>query len=453
MAFIAPFHGIRFNPDKVSSLEDVVTPPYDVIDARTQAAFEKRNPYNMIKLDIRKDPGVQAAAADRYSSAKKFFDAWQEEGVLVVDDRPGFYLYHIDYGLAGGRRFTRKGFISMVRLSEFAEGIVKPHEETFGTVTADRLRLMETCQAQFSQIFSLYSDPEGEAMELLEAARPKEPLCSVTDGNGDRHTLWRITQPEPLEQLARLFRAKSLYIADGHHRYSTALNFRRLMKERLGKMDDSSPYNHTMMYLCPIEDPGLSVLPTHRLVQMPGEQALDTLLAGLADSFVVDELTGGSREELMAQAISRMDECRATATSFGFYHAGEDRCVLLRLKAGEADRRLAAKPAALRDLDVVVLSDLVIGQHLGLNHERCENENLVHYYSDPDQALDEAVKRSVADPGSTPLLFLMNNTAVEQVCRVADEGLIMPHKSTFFYPKILTGLVLSRFNPRERMGI
>jgi uncharacterized protein (DUF1015 family) len=460
MAIVAPFRALRFNPLKLECLEDVVTPPYDIIDEKNQAAFQARNPYNMIYLDISKSPGKGDQSEERYTSAKDYFTQWQEKEVLIRDDIPAIYLYYIDYILPSGIRLTRKGLVALVGLSEFSEGIVKPHEETFATVTADRLRLMETCQAQFSQIFSLYAEDGANIIPTLETGLPEEPLYEVRDSDGGRHTIWPIVDEKILAQVQELFRDKSVYIADGHHRYATSLQYRNQLKKKLGALPMQSPYNFTMMYLCPMEDPGLTVLPTHRLVTLPddiipGLPTMDELAEMMSGAFKLEEIKGGSREILVSEVLARMDdklsEGKKDQTMFGLYHAAEDRCFLLTLQEKALQSMsLKNRPPALRDLDVVILSDLVVGGILGLDYERREHENLVRYFADPDEALDVAVKASIANENSLPLLFLMNNTKVLQVKRVADEHLIMPHKSTFFYPKILTGLLLNKLDPDEK---
>ncbi|MDH3394472.1 MAG: DUF1015 domain-containing protein, partial [Desulfobulbaceae bacterium] len=269
MALIAPFRGLRYNPEKIERMEEVVTPPYDVIDDKGQAALLARNPYNMIQLDLSKNVKPEDATEERYLQSKRLLEEWQAEGVLLRDDVPAIYIYHTEYLHPSGRRFTRKGLVALVGLAEFAEGIVKPHEKTFAGVVTDRVKLLDTCQTQFSQIFSLYPDPQNEVMAALEAACPKEPLCSATDDDGGRHVLWAVTDAATINRVRQLFVDKSLYIADGHHRYTTSLQLRKLMREREGQVAEASPYNHVMMYLCGMEDPGLSVLPTHRLALVP----------------------------------------------------------------------------------------------------------------------------------------------------------------------------------------
>jgi len=461
MAIIAPFSALRFSPEKLARMEDVVTPPYDVIDDKGQAAFQARNPYNMINLDISKSPGKGDVSDERYNSARDYFNKWQEDEILIRDVEPAFYLYLIDYKLPSGICFTRKGFISLVKLSDFSEGIVKPHEQTFDTVTADRLRLMDTCQAQFSQIFSLYSDPEMQILAALEAGCAERPLYEVRDADGGIHSIWPVTDKDILARVQELFKDNAVYIADGHHRYKTSLQYSQLMQDRLGELPVQSPYNYTMMYLCPMEDPGLKVLPTHRLVTLPddvlpGLPSMDELVSMLSDYFHLEEITGGSREIFLGEVLARMEESilakQQESTMFGLYHADEDRCFLLTLKKKASEiEALADRPTALQDLDVVVLSDLVVEHILGLQYERIENDNLVRYFADPDEALDVAVKECVESDSSLKLLFLMNNTKVSQVKRVADAELIMPHKATYFYPKILTGLLLNKLIEDEQV--
>jgi len=462
MAIIAPFKALRFNPQKLACLEDVVTPPYDVIDEKGQAAFQARNPYNMIYLDISKTPGKGDISAERYNSANNYFNNWQDEDILIRDDKPAFYIYLINYKLPSGLRFIRKGFVSLVKISDFSKGIVKPHEQTFDTVTADRLRLMDTCQAQFSPIFSLYSDPDMQIMEALEAGCAAEPYYEVRDADGGVHSLWPVIDEDILAKVQKLFKDNAIYIADGHHRYKTSLQYKQLLEERQGELPTQSPNNYTMMYLCPMEDPGLKVLPTHRLVTLPddvlpGLPSMDELCDRLSNYFHLEEITGASREMFLGEVLARMEEKvlgkQDESTMFGLYHADEDRCFLLTLKkkANEIEA-LNHRPTALQDLDVVVLSDLVVENILGLEYERIEHDNLVRYFADPDEALDVAVKECVERENSLELLFLMNNTKVSQVKRVADEQLIMPHKATYFYPKILTGLLLNKLVADEKVG-
>ncbi|MDW7771842.1 MAG: DUF1015 domain-containing protein [Desulfobulbaceae bacterium] len=454
MAIIAPFRGLRFNPEKINRLEDVVTPPYDVISPEEGLKFLEKNTYNMIKLDLRNTSHNEEADIGRYEQAKDLFEEWQQEEILIRDRQPAIYLYYIDYIHPSGRRMTRKGLIGLVRLADFSEGVVKPHEKTFDAVISERMQLMEKCRAQFSKVFSIYPDEHHTVITALEQAREEQPLCTVKDHLGNHHTLWRVTDKDAIREVAGYFRERPVYIADGHHRYTTALGSLKKILAEHPDLPEDSPYNFIMMYLCAAEDEGLSVLPTHRLLSFPGILSADQLMEKMQGEFLVEEIKGGSREILVAEVMARMNESEMSLPNpvFGVFHPGEDRCFLLTMKSDpERCSSLADKPAVLKKLDVVVLSEVLLHRVLGLNHMRIVNEKLIIYFSDPDEAIDVAVKKSIAGDTLTPLLFLLNPTKVRQVIDVADQGEIMPHKSTYFYPKIMTGLLINKLVPVEKI--
>ena len=449
MAVIAPFRGVRYNPEKIKNLDEVLTPPYDVIDEKAGDAFLKKNPHSMIQLDLRNTGQKAKEGSDRYVAAHARFDGWQDEGILIRDDKPAMYLYSIDYLHPSGKKMTRKGLVSLVGLADFSEGIVKPHEQTFAGVIQDRLELMDECGAQFSKVFSLYSDPRQEVITLLEKNREQEPIAVAKDPDGNIHTLWRVSDPDTLEKVSRLFADKSLYIADGHHRYTTALACRERARAKNPELGEDSPYNFIMMYLCACEDPGLSVLPTHRLLSLPSRISADEAASLAKPSFTVQEISGSSRESLVNALLSQMDELSLAGgpVALGMYHPGEDRGFILQVRPEVMNSDIVAERAGvLQGLDVVALSDILLQGIFHLDHEQCVREHLITYFSDVNAALDAAVKKSVDDSESTPLLFLLNPTRVSQVTDVADQGEIMPHKSTYFYPKILTGLLINKLS-------
>ncbi|MDU9048802.1 MAG: DUF1015 domain-containing protein [Candidatus Electrothrix sp. Rat3] len=457
MAVVAPFRGVRYNPEKIERLEDVVTPPYDVISTDDEKKLLQKNPYSMINLDLRNISQGTTEDDGRYEQARERFQSWQDENVLIRDEQPAIYLYYIDYNHPSGKRLTRKGIVSLVGLAKFTEGIVKPHEKTFAGVISDRVQLMETCKAQFSQIFSIYADQKQEIISRLEKVREAEPMLRLDDQNANTHTLWRVTDKEALAYVHHFFTDKPVYIADGHHRYTTALECRRRALANDPDLPADHPCHYIMMYLCACEDPGLSVLPTHRLVRWPGRMTGDQLQERMQQGMTVTEVTQGGRETLIAEVLNRMNEADNSGglPAFGVYHPGEDRAFLLRMQDETISRSpsLVDKPEVLQKLDVVVLSDLLIRDYLGLSHDQCVGEGLVSYLSDSDVALDEAVKESVLQDTHTPLLFLLNPTKVEQVLKVADSDNIMPHKSTYFYPKIMTGLLLNKLNDEEHIQL
>jgi len=453
MTFIAPLKGVRYNPEKVGKIDDVVTPPYDVINENAVDVFISKTPYSMIRLDITKNPGPNDGNDERYMEAASLFRQWLDEGVLLRDDKDSFYLYEVTYRHPPtGKRLTRKGIVCLVGLADFSEGVVKPHERTFDTIIEDRLTLTRYCRAQFSQVFSLFSDKENTVIGLLEQGHGKL-AGSVTDADGCLHSIKQVTDPEIIKKIQHFFLEKPVYIADGHHRYTTALAYRNSLLEQKGVMSENDPANHIMMYLCPMEDPGLSVLPTHRLLNWPGKMSVAELMERLQRGFEFEEVAFGSREALIHDLLSRMAEIEdgspdKTSSTFGVYHPGEDRCFLLKM-IPEAVDDIGEKEQCLKELDVVILSDLIIEHYFKLSRYRCEQENLVRYFSDLDEALDTAVKTSTMRDDCMPLLFVMNPTRVEQVKNVADQGLIMPHKSTYFYPKVMTGLLFNQLNENE----
>lgn len=456
MAIVAPFRGMRFNPDKISKLEDVVTPPYDVISEEDGAKFLEKNAYNMIQLDLRTTSPDGEEDSGKYRNAKNVFDSWQDEQILIRDDQEALYLYYIDYVHPSGRRMTRKGLISLVGLAEFSEGIVKPHEKTFDSVIVDRMLLMDECRAQFSKVFSIYGDRTSTVISTLEQARDELPISMVTDHLGNRHTLWRVTDKNAIDSVVHYFKDKPVYIADGHHRYATALGCRKNVLQNNPDLPADSPYNFIMMYLCSLEDEGLSVLPTHRLLDFPGNITADDVAHMVDEGFAVEEIQGGSREILVAEVMARMNEAEMSSlnTVLGVYHSGEDRCFLLTMKESARQHlSLTEKPEVLKDLDVVVLSELLISQLFSLDHKRVVNDKLVCYFSDPDEAIDVAVKKNITHDEMTPLLLLLNPTRANQVTDVADHGEIMPHKSTYFYPKIMTGLMINKLVAGEKIHL
>lgn len=454
MATVAPFKGLRFNPEKINNLEEVVTPPYDVISEEDGARFLEKNKYNMIQLDLRNTSQDASGDTERYRKARNLFETWIKDGILVRDDRPAMYLYSINYTHPSGRKLTRNGVICLVELAEFSAGIVKPHEKTFEKVIVERLRLMDECRAQFSKVFSIYRDSEQTVIKTLEKSKDPHPLCSIRDHLGNCHTIWRVTDRRAIDSVTRFFAGQPVYIADGHHRYATALGCRNNELRKNPSLPPDSPYNFIMMYLCSTEDEGLSILPTHRLLDFPGRLSADECVAGMRAGLHTEEINGASREVLIAEVLARMNEWNMTSSEpvFGLYHAGEDRCFLLTLKGPREEYpALARIKKVLRGLDVVVLSELLIHQLFGVEQKRIMEEKLISYFSDPDEAIDVAVKKSIDDDRSTPLLFLLNPTRVHQVTSVADSGEFMPHKSTYFFPKILTGLMINRLVADEKV--
>lgn len=455
MAVIAPLKGVRYDTEVAGSLEDIVTPPYDVISRNEEASYSSRSPFNIIRLDIISEPTAEKDNdTDRYKKSAHFLDHWLKEGILLRDQEPSLYPYDITYTLPDRSQGVRRGFICLVKITDFEQGGIKLHEQTITTVVTDRLELIKQCRAQFSPVFSLFSDPQGQVMETFGTA-PSISIATVADADGMIHTLRKVTDKKVIGKIQNLFSHKSLYIADGHHRYTAALAYQKEMNNP-EKIPGYRPENFIMMYLCPMEEQGMSIVSPHRLISLPGTVTVSELTGRLHEVFEVEELRGYSREAMINELLARMDEEQLTKyrnrSCFGFYHPGEDRGYLLKLE-DPLWQDLKGYPPTVRELDVVVFSELIVDQVLKLDKQHDEGENLISFYTDIIDMLDVSVKMATSGNDCTPLLFLLNPMRTEQVKKLSDQGTVMPPKSTCFFPNIISGLVMNRLLEDEKILI
>ena len=474
MATVIPFKGLRYHPAKAENLAEVVTPPYDVIDATAQDRYYTRHPYNIIRLEYGKTYSEDNETDNRYTRATADFNTWLEESVLVPEDKPALYLYEQEYTV-GGQKKIRSGFICGVRLEPYEKGVVLPHEETMPKHKADRLELMRVCRANFSPIFSLYADREKTVDSALrEAVKGAAPDVIFTDEAGEIHRMWAITDTEIIGRVQQVMADKRIFIADGHHRYETALNYKKEREtqgvahsedravavtsscctgpEGLCCSSASEPaYNYVMMTLVNLYDPGLVVLPTHRLIKNVDGLDKGWLVEQLKENFTVEEYPlapdRSNFQEFLGLLAKRGQTCcscdQAASASrchvFGLY-TGDNHLYHLTVKNEKALGQFMPeeKSHAWRGLDVSVLHTMIIEKHLGIGGElRAKAENIT-YTREEEGAL------STVDAGEYQLAFFMNPTLVEEVTEVAGNGEKMPQKSTFFYPKLITGLVVNR---------
>ncbi|MDF9407933.1 DUF1015 domain-containing protein [Pelotomaculum isophthalicicum JI] len=453
MATIVPFKGLRYNPGRIEEMAKVVTPPYDVIDTDAQDRYYKRHPYNIIRLEYGKTYPEDDEADNRYTRAARDFDAWTKDGVLITETEPALYLYEQEF-FAGGEKKIRSGFICGVKLEPYDKGIVLPHEETIPKHKADRLDLMRACRANFSPIFSLYADKEKKVEQSLrEAVARTLPDISFTDEIGESHRMWVITDQAVISKVQQIMADKRIFIADGHHRYETALNYKM---EREAQHAQNEPYNYMMMTLVNLYDPGLVVLPTHRLIKNVDNLDIRRIIERIKDSFVVEEhrlgANGSSLQELIKLMAERgqvgKDKGKAPLTQdtlayhphvFGLY-AGENIFYLLQLKNEKELSEIMpqGKSPAWQGLDVSILHSLVVDRLLGIGGELMAKAEHITYTREEEVAL------SLVDRGECQLALFLNPTFVEEVINVANNGEKMPQKSTFFYPKLITGLVVNQ---------
>ncbi len=427
MANLIPFQGVLYNPAKVPDVSRVVAPPYDVIDASFQGELHARHPHNVIRLELGLDEPGDGPSNNRYTRAAGLLRDWMASGILQRERQPGLYPYMIDYrsplDSPGAPTKTLKGFYATVELEEFGTGKIYPHENTRAAAKTDRLNLLEACGANFSAIFSLFSDPQGAVIGLLDkSVNADKPRFDFTDDEGFRQRLWAVSDPSVLKEVVAAMKASPLFIADGHHRYETALNYRNGRRARAGAAKGLQPYDSVLMLFASLEDPGLTVLPTHRVLTtpVPPLPELRRLLGGACD---IEDVPA-------AQFLRTLRSRGQAAPVFGLAVRGAASPLLLTVKPGHR----STDSASARDkLDVSLLQTLVM-------NALCPKESDQHaliYTKDDQEALDLVAR------GRATASLLLNPTKVGEVRAVAAAGERMPHKSTYFFPKPLTGLVMN----------
>ena len=433
MAEITPFHGVLYDPAKVGDVTAVVAPPYDVIGLAEQTALYERHPCNVVRLELGQEHSGNGPQDNRYTRAKQFLEEWLRGAVLRRDGRPAIYLYAVEYRLPSGAVRTMRGFLSLVKLEEFGTGRIFPHENTRAAAKDDRYQLLETCRSNFSPIFSLYSDPAGDIIRTLESADIGRPRIAVTDSDGSHHRLWTVTDPAALERVVAAMKPLPLFIADGHHRYESALRYRNAQRKAHGE-SGTLPSDWVLMYFSNLDDPGLTILPTHRILPGPLPCPIAVIRQRLGETFTLTAFPFTKETEPAARAkfVNALHAAQATdAHVMGLVIRGEPRYDLLTLNPA-AMARLG--PSARERLDVSILQQLVFRGALRLTPQ--DEERLV-YIKDEEDAMASMAR------GDGELAFLLNPPKVTEVKDVARVGDRMPHKSTYFYPKPLTGLVLN----------
>jgi uncharacterized protein (DUF1015 family) len=417
MAEIKPFRALHYDLPDAGSLEDLVAPPYDVIDSEQRAALVSRSPYNVVQVDL-------PIGDTPYEDAAALFAQWQAAGIVVRDETEALWAYEQQYTGPDGQARTRRGFFARVRVEEYGPGRIRPHERTHPGPKEDRLRLTRATQANLSPIFSLYSDPTGAAWGALAPSTADAPWGEVSDGDGTVHRVWRVGEPEAIEVVEQALAGVEMLIADGHHRYETA----RVYADEIG---GEGGHRYVLMCLVALEDPGLTIFPTHRLVRGLDEARWSALDAVITRDFVS---TPVSREEIAPTPSDGPLE-------FGYIdiRSREPRRIALRDQA-IADEALASSSPAYRRLDTGVLEELLLKGALGLSDDDISHLHDFGYARDAEQAL------ALVESGEYDAAFVLRPTPVQQVREVAASGENMPPKSTYFFPKLLTGLL---FNPLD----
>ena len=439
MAIVLPFRGIRYNTDRTGDMAQLVAPPYDVVDDKKRDSLVSRNQYNIFSIELSKPDLSETHKVDKNTCAKKKFESWLSKKILEQKNRHAIYPYDISFSTPSGNS-CRKGFVALVRVEDWESRIVRPHERTFDRVTEDRFRLLQATEAQFSQVFILYRHNPDAARILAKSERKK--LYTVKDEAGNTHRLWEITDVDSLKSIHECLLEAVLYIADGHHRYATAIKYRNEMQKVYGK-DPLKPYNYLMAYLVDAEDPGLVVLPVHRVVTLPEALDLKHIAASVSQIFDVETISHTKDlepEQLCTNLIQRLDE-RPQRRGIGVVFGKRKMAQVWWQKTTDQNRLLSHLHPALSELDVMLLEEAVIKGVFKINPQSLEAEKPIKFTIDAPgavKALDE-----------NDLLFILRPTSVNQVLNVADTGLIMPHKSTYFSPKILTGLIINSLDTNK----
>jgi uncharacterized protein (DUF1015 family) len=415
MAEIQPLRALHYDPAVVGSLADVTAPPYDVIDAEQRAALLARSPHNIVAIDL------PQGEPDPYTAAANLLEAWQLQGALVRDSEPAIWAHAQEYTGPDGSRLTRRGFYCRVRIEEYGPGRVRPHERTHPGPKEDRLRLTRATRANISPIFSLYSDPTQAAWAALEPATTLAPWGEVMDAQATTHRLWRVADSHTIAAVQAATKDAELLIADGHHRYET-------MQTYASEVGGEGEHRYILMCLVALEDPGLTVFPTHRLIGGLDEDRRQALRLALDRDFDVAEVP-------VEEIAPRPGE---GPLQLGYIDAYHGRPLRLTLKDQSiADSALPEHSQAYRHLDTGVLEALLLKGALGLTDEDISHLNGLFYARSTEEALQ------LIRAGDYDAAFFMRPTPIAQVRDVAGAGENMPPKSTFFFPKLLTGLLLN----------
>jgi uncharacterized protein (DUF1015 family) len=445
------FRGLRYDLGHVGSLSDVVAPPYDVIGPELQDELYKRHPAGVIRLELNRDEPGDDEHNNRYTRAARFLRNWRSEGVLFTESQPAVYVYHQVFK-TGGQTFTRRGFMARCRLERFGEGKIFPHEETMSGPKQDRLLLTRACRTNLSQIFGLFPDPAAEAQELVERAVIDKMPLEATDHLGVLHRMWPVSDLGIVSTLAGMVSPKPLFIADGHHRYETACNYRDEVAAAQGALPPGHPANFVLMMFIGMSDPGLLVLPTHRMFRGLPAMTSEELIQKLGDSFTT-RLAGEGSD--LAETVWEEIETADDQGTLGLYTAKDERWLWAKITPAGRARMAQLAPEHSADwqgLGVSILHRLVIENLLG--GKDLPKPRYVHSVREVIDGLDgvgldsvdgsRAAGNKAAD--ELTLAALVMPATVDHIRVISEHGERMPAKSTYFYPKLLSGLVM---NPLE----
>ncbi len=440
MAIITPFRGTIYNTEKAGKIAELVCPPYDIISPEGQQELYRKSPNNVVRLECGLASPGDTEEDNRYTRAAAVLEDWTRGAIVKQEQVPAFYIYEMEYKAKGATKKLR-GLICLVRLEDYDSGIIKPHETTLSGPKTDRLNLLRSCKTSFSQIFSLFSDPQATVAGVLSRTTGK-PDLEVKSDDGVTHRIWSRSEARDIEAIVRELSDKPIFIADGHHRYDTALNYRNERRKAAGSFTGEEGFNYTAMFLARLEDPGLTVLPAHRALFNLTDFHPRRFEDDLNQYFNIERIDffdKRSEHKDLHTVLDTMAHRADHAHVFGMRVKGEHSYYLLTLRnEADMDALLPAKSPAYRKLDVSILHHLIIDKLLGIRMDTHKLGLNIEYLKDAAEA-DKRIHANAAE-----LVFFMNPTKVQEVREVAATGERMPQKATYFFPKLLTGLVMHK---------
>lgn len=437
MVDVAPLRGVLYNQDIVK-INDVLAPPYDVISSAEQESLYKKSDYNIVRLILGKKYEQDTEENNRYTRAGKDFKEWINREILKQSKKPCIYYYIQEYTTEKGEKIRRKGFIARNRIETFEEGNIMPHEYTMGGPKEDRLKLMKACHTNFSQVFMTYSDANGDVDKAF--VLPEKPIIDEVDPAGVRDILYVIEDENVINKVCSLMKDKKLLIADGHHRYETSIAYRNYMRSQNPSYTGEEGFNYVMCYYTNLDDESLRVYPTHRIVQ----KSIDSegLINSLDEYFDKKEYEfNESTKKLVREVfVSDLEKENDERLSFGAYFRGIGKFYIFSLIEKEKINQILAEkgvPEVLRTLDLTVLHKITLSDMLQFSEEEQFKQNGIKYIKKGQEAF------SAIDMGSASAVFIMASPKIQDIKNVSEAGYRMPQKSTYFYPKLTSGLVIN----------
>ena len=438
MAEIRPFRGLHYNQSAVNDLSAVICPPYDIITPQMEQELYLRSEYNFVRLESGQELPQDTITDNKYTRSAATLEQWQKQGVLVIDKVPTIYL-HDHYFTYQGKEYRRRGIIVCVRLEEWDKMVVRPHEGTLAKSKDDRLSLLWELQANTSPILALFEDQGQQVYSLLAAQERSQPLINLSSVIGESHDVWAITEPEVVNQICSSLAHQPLYIADGHHRYESALTYQRERHTCSPSASGDEAFDFVLMELVDFSDPGLIILPPHRLVRGVSKSSLDELMAKLRSFFEIEELPLSMPDvwQQVDDLLTGMKPGETNQVRFVLFGLATERLLVLRLRDFATGSQMMPyfHGELYKKLDISIVDHIILEKLLGMNSEE---EVILSYSYDRQDAINRVLDREYQ------LALLLSPVKTEVIKAVADAGDRLPRKSTYFYPKLPAGLVFHR---------